>query len=180
MGITNQQYIKRIANTSIGASTLRGHPKGTIKKTQGYLEEIQLEEFCRRNSKEFGEILDKHTHALSKEIRDSSSAYWGSARKALNLLLENAAYHSVLRKEYRLDEIEPFMEIPLDRQVAEHLIECAMKRNKTLPRWKTIKDLIIDDSNVYQDFALVFAKEKECTRIQLDVLLWRNKDFRCD
>lgn len=181
MGISNKDYISRIAETSIGASTLRGHPKRTIEKVRDYLKTIKLEEFQCSTSEDFGRVLDKHTTVLSKKIKtvDPKSEYWGSARKALNLFLGSAAYHAVLRKEYRLDKIEPFMEVPLDRQVAEHLIECATKRSKTLPKWKTIKDLIIDDSNVYQDFALILAKEKECTRLQLDVLMWRNKDFRC-
>ena len=177
MGISNKDYISRIAETSIGASTLRGHPEGTIQSVRDYLKTIKLEEFQCRTGDDFGKVLDKHTAALSKKIKafDSRSEYWGSARKALNLFLGNAAYHSVLRKEYRLDRIEKYLEVPLDKQVATGLISLAEKRSLSLPKWRTIKGLLPEDSNLYQGFASSCAKELGCTRIQLDLLLWRKE-----
>lgn len=174
MGISNKDYISRIAEASIGASTLRGHPKGTIKKVRDYLKTVKLEEFRCRTSEDFGEVLDKYTTALSKKIKafDPKSEYWGSARKALNLFLGNAAYHSVLRKEYHLDPIEKFLEVPLDNQVANKLISLAREKDG-LPKWKTIKGLTPENSKLYQDFADKYAKKKGCTRIQLDLIFWR-------
>ena len=174
MGISNKDYISRIAETSIGASTLRGHPTGTIQAIRDYLKTIKLEEFQCRTGDDFGKVLDKYTTALSKKIKafDSKSEYWGSARKALNLFLGNSAYHAVLRKEYRLDQIEKFLEVPLDNQVANKLISLAGEKDG-LPRWKTIKGLTPENSKLYLDFAGKYAKKKGCTRIQLDVIFWR-------
>ena len=176
MGISNKDYISRIAETSIGASTLRGHPKETIKNVRDYLKTIKLEDFQCKTGDEFGKVLDKHTTALSKKIKalDPKSEYWGSARKALNLFLGNAAYHAVLRKEYCLDQIEKFIEVPLDNQVANKLVSLAGEKDG-LPKWKTIKGLTPENSKLYQDFANKYAKKKGCTRIQLDVIFWRNE-----
>lgn len=175
MSITNKDYIGRIAETSIGISTLRGHPSKTISTTRAYLKKLDLEDFQCATLKDFNGVLNKHTIRLSKRIRklDHNSAYWGSARKALNLFLGNAAYHAILRKEYRLDRIEKYLEVPLDKQVANGLITLAEERNEILPKWKTIKGLLPEESNLYQSFANSYAKELGCTRILLDLLLWR-------
>ena len=175
MGISNKDYVSRIAETSIGASTLRGHPTGTIQTVRDYLKTIKLEEFQCKTYDDFGKVLDKHTTVLSKKIKafDPKSEYWGSARKALNLFLGNAAYHAVLRKEYRLDQIEKFFEVPLDNQVANKLISLAGEKD-VLPKWKTIKGLTPENSKLYQGFADKYAKKKGYTRIQLDTIFWQN------
>jgi len=87
MSITINDYIRRIAETSIGISTLRGHPSNTISTTRAYLKTLKLKEFQCSNAKDFNKILDKHTIRLSKQIQKLNHrfAYWGSARKALNL-----------------------------------------------------------------------------------------------
>lgn len=174
MGISNQDWIERTAETAIGASTLRGHPPKTIFIAREYLKKIELGEFQHKNADAFGKVLDKHTVALAKKIKklDPKSEYWGSARKALNLFLGSIAYHSVLRKAYNLDRIEKFLEVPLDSQVASKLIALAEKEDE-LPKWKTIKDLKPEASKKFQNFASRYAKKTGCTRIQLDVIFWR-------
>ena len=114
MGITKEDYIRRIAEASIGVSTLRGHPANTISTTRTYLKKLGLEEFQCSNARDFNKVLDKHTIRLSKQIQklDHRFAYWGSARKALNLFLGDAAYHAILRKEFHFDRIEKYLEVP--------------------------------------------------------------------
>jgi hypothetical protein len=138
------------------------------------LKKIKLEEFQCRTAEDFDKILDKHTTTLSRKIKllDPKSEYWGSARKAINLFLAGVVYHSFLRKEYRLNQTEKFLEVPLDSQVANKLISIAGENND-LPRWNTIKRLTPEDSKQYQDFAGRYAKKIGCTRIQLDILFWR-------
>ena len=176
MSITNKHYVKRIAETSIGVSTLRGHPANTISTARDYLKELNLEEFQCSSARDFNKVLDKHTIRLSKQIQklDHRFAYWGSARKALNLFLGDAAYHAILRKEFHFDRIEKYLEVPLDSQVANGLISLAEERNVNLPTWETIRGLLSENSNLYQNFASSYAKEIGCSRIQLDLLLWRN------
>jgi hypothetical protein len=174
MSITNQQYIDRVAEISIGVSTLRGYPEGTNQVVREYLKTIKLEDFQCKADDDFLKVLDKHTIALSKMVKvlDSKSEYWGSARKSLNLFLGNVAYHSVLRKEFGFDRIEKFLEVPLDSQVANKLITLS-KREDELPKWKTIKGLTPENSKKFQDFASRYAKKIGCTRIQLDIIFWR-------
>jgi len=149
----------------------------TIATTRVYLKALKLEDFQCSNVKDFNKALDKHTIRLSKQIKklDYRFAFWGSARKALNLFLGDAAYHAILRKEYHLDQVEKYLEVPLDSQVANGLITLAEERNVNLPKWKTIRGLLPDESNLYQNFASLYAREIRCTRIQLDLLLWRKE-----
>jgi len=53
MGITNEDYTRRIAESSIGASTLRGHPANTISTTRTYLKKLKLDEFQCSNAGDF-------------------------------------------------------------------------------------------------------------------------------
>lgn len=138
---------------------------------------MTLDEFQCTSVKDFNAVLDKHTIRLSKQIKkfDYRYVFWGSARKALNIFSGNAAYHAVLRNEYRLDRIEKYLEVPLDKQVATGLISLAEERNLSLPKWKTIKGLLPENINRYQSFASSYSKEMGCTRIQLDLLFWRKE-----
>ena len=176
MGITSKDYVLRIAKTSIGSSTLRGHPQKTISTVRNFLKDIDLMDFQSSGELDFNKVLDKHTMQLCKLIQelDKKSSYWGSARKALNLFLGDVAYHAILRKDFSFDLVEKYLEVPLDSQVANRLFFVAQERNIKLPRWETIKGLTPENSAKYQSFASLYAKELRCTRIQLDVLLWGN------
>jgi hypothetical protein len=134
-----------------------------------------LEDFREIDKGTFKNLLDRHTLRLQGQIRklDNSAFYWGSARKAINIFLATACYHAVLRREYDLDKIEDYMEIPLDSQVAKKLSTEAKKREIALSQWESLKHLPKNLSEEYQKFALLYAQELKCSRVQLDVLIWR-------
>ena len=43
---------RRIANISVGASTVRGQPEGTVKKAREYLQVLNLQDFSSVTSEE--------------------------------------------------------------------------------------------------------------------------------
>lgn len=167
---------RRVANIAIGVSTLRGQgPSGIIQKARGYLSSSDfLKELKEISSKEFCSFLDKHTEKLMKQFPIGAQNNWGAARKAINVFLESAFYDRFLTKEYRLDRLEIYLELPLDSNVTK----CLMKHfGKTiLPRWNGIKKLKRKDSNLYQEYAEKLAKKKGYkARIYLDLECWRSE-----
>ena len=179
--ITNELYIKRIADIILGASTLRNHPVGTISNVRKHLRMIDLGEISGVSDTRFKEILNSHTVNIQKSIQSLDSnadndMYWGSARKALNLFFAEACYHAILRKDYKLGEIENYFEVPLDSQVAKKLCCEAEKENVQLPSWTTIKGLTLETSGLYQNYASQYARKFGFTRIQLDLIFWQPEE----
>lgn len=84
---------RRIANTSIGASTLRGQKKDSVQKARGYLVKLDLTKLKNISNSEFTRWLNERTEELQKELPEHK---WGVARKAINIFLENAFYNKFL------------------------------------------------------------------------------------
>lgn len=103
---------------------------------------------------------------------------WRLARKLLNIYIRDCVYSRLLCAHYRLEAIEPFLEVPLDSFVAKGLTAEAMERGQTrrLPKWSTIKGLERAESDLYQAFASELAAERGHARIHLDVVLWGARD----
>lgn len=160
---------------SISPAALRGHPEGTVGVAISYLLGMNLQGFKSIDEERFLSLLGEYTLRLQQEIRKISIAaqYWGSARKAINLFLENACYHTVLRAEYELDKLAAYLEVPLDNEVASGLRAAANERGIALPRWPRLKGLSPETSAKYQDFARKYANELNCLRVELDLLFWR-------
>lgn len=171
---TIQHYLNRVANTSIGSSTLRnqGSP-GVIGIARDYLRCIDLTAFANCSQPSFVELLNKHTNELQKRFPINARS-WGAARKALNIFLGEIYYHRMLCAVYNFDGIVAFLEVPLDNLVATALIERANESSLTLPKWPKIKRLTLEQSNTYQDFAEIFAKQQGpgWHRIHLDLIFW--------
>lgn len=164
---------KRVASTSIGASTARGMgPKRTIEKTRDFLMNLDLRVFTKaRNQTSFEELLNKTTDKLSRSL-PRGGQHWGSSRKFLNIFLRGALYNRYLYKAYRLRKLEPWLEVPLDRDVANGLR--SEPGGKALPRWKTVIGLDQETSKLYQNFASNIARGKNIGRVHLDLWYWRN------
>ncbi len=174
MSISIDSFQRRLANISIGITTLRGQGKGAKEAAINYLKGLPLKEFSNVNSmKQFIELLDKFTNELKDKLPNKS---WGAARKAINIFLLQSSYHSYISKEYNLEGIIPYLELPLDNPNAKRLISLAQKKDIKLD-WKNIRELTPEYSRKIQDFALKLAKEKyNCPRGHLDVIFWRSED----
>ena len=159
------------ARTSVGASTVRGQPKGTMKIARNYLSKINLTDFSRISSeKQFKQMLNEKTIKLQNIIPSQS---WGISRKVLNIFLIKVSHDKYLSKEHKLDAILDYLEVPLDnKNVKEKIIKHVRKRGDTLPTWTTIKELNQEKSDIYQSYSNKIAKEKGCKRYQLDFHWW--------
>jgi hypothetical protein len=179
---TIQQLMqKRVANISVGASTVRGQPSRTVEKAREYLQKIDLKDFIKVNGEDqFIEALDKHTINLQKELEELSSRAnehpsWGLARKVLNIFLFQAADSILLKGNgYDFDKIIFYLEVPLDNPNGKKLEGFAKDDGENLVWPKKIKLLDYKTSKAFQDYAKKYAtREKHCARCYLDLYWWR-------
>jgi len=133
---------------------------------------LDLRVFARaKNQTSFEELLDKTTEKLRLALPEYWQR-WGSSRKFLNIFLRDAFYNRYLCNVYKLRKLEPWLEIPLDRDVANGLR--SERGGKSLPAWKTVIGLDQQTSKLYQNFASHIAKKKNISRVHLDLWYWRN------
>lgn len=161
----------RIANTSVGPSTLRGQPKGSVKKAINFLKIMSLNDYFNIHKEdEFLSNLNRQTNLLKNELPSQS---WGFARKIINIFLLQATHDIYFGNGYNLKKIIPFLEVPLDNPNAKKLREFAKSTGIKLS-WSNIKNLSKEDSDSLQIFAQKIAKEKySCERCYLDYYFWR-------
>jgi|ERR1035437_6696945 hypothetical protein len=161
----------RIAQASIGPSSLRNQGKSQVIKI--------CRDFCSESMnlskytlKTFKTQLDKDTRRLLKKL-GMKETQWGTARKALNLFLRDVFYNKYLSPAYKMEMLEPLLEIPLDNQIAEKIQE--YPQGKDLP-WNRIKHTTEDENKAFQDAALLITKENKLIkhRVHLDLIFWRS------
>jgi hypothetical protein len=145
-------------------------PKGTIKSAREYLAGLDLATFEKKTESDFLAALDEATLRFT-EYLPRGGRHWGAARKFLNIFLRSAVYNRFLCEHYNLYRIEPWLEVPLDSQVAKELHN--EEGGKLLPQWNTVIGLKKETSQRYQNFAAEVAKRKKTYRVHLDVLYWR-------
>ena len=179
---------RRVANISIGASTLRNQgDSGVAGAARGFLVKLPLARLSEKTERQFNKWLNRETLRLSKQFKGGAKNNWGAARKAINIFLENAFYDRFLSEEYGLQKLEDMLEIPLDSNVAKGLKKdwkTYLKKHKIdpdsykLPQWESIKGLRVEDSDEFQACAHKVAKSEPNYRyrIYLDLKYWRPKD----
>jgi hypothetical protein len=162
----------RVAETCVGASSLRNQgASGVLKAVREHFAKMPLDKFVVSTEERFLDALNNETDKL-RLLLPPSAQNWGTARKAINLFLRDALYNQYLSKHYGLDRIETFLEIPLDGDVAGALHNL---KDDDLPRWKSIKSLGENDSNLYQAKARRYAQKLGVNRVHLDLIWWRAK-----
>ena len=102
---------------------------------------------------------------------------WGyphESLKTLNIYIRGFVYSRMLCAQYRLEAIEPFLELPRDSFTGKALNAEAKARGQThrLPSWRSIKGLEREESDRFQAFASELAEERGHVRVHLDVLMW--------
>ncbi len=170
---------RRVAQTCIGASSMRnqGAP-GVVEAARNYLEhEVELGAFVIAMAAEqaYRRFLDRHTQRMVARLPKGGRS-WGAARKGLNLFFRDVCYNTMLahtlglpRSARALDKAMRWMEVPLDKDVAMALRrECG-----ELPPWPSIRKLDPGTSAVYQAAAKGLAMDYGVSRIQLDLIFWR-------
>jgi hypothetical protein len=170
MGYPLTEAIQRyVAITSVGASTVRGSPKGTVDAARRFLTELSLRQFGVSDEGLFHRRLSQATEDLRRAL-PRTRRDWALARKLLNIFLHNAFYNFHLRQRNRLAAAEYFFEVPVDSAVARGLRrECP---NGTFAPWPGLKKLDQRGHAVYQTHAATLAKRKGIARVYLDAVLW--------
>ncbi len=161
-----QQYV---AITSVGASTVHGYPKNTVKKSREFLKKLPLGQFGVKDELEFRQCLDKATERLKKEL-PRGARKWALSRKILNIFLHNAFYNHYLCKQYSLHLAEGFFEVPVDSLVARGVRKEFPKEK--FGRWPGLKGLTKAKHRRYQHHAKLLATKWGLARVHLDAVLW--------
>jgi len=159
---------ERIAILAIGPSALRnqGAP-GVVGAAREYLKHLNLENFQVDSPKAFRTRLANETEKL-REAFPAGTRHWGAARKALNIFLRDAVYNRYLWERYNFGDLEAWLEVPLDSEVAKGLQ--SEPEGSLLPKWPGVKYLSQDVSNEYQDVAERVARRRRSARVHLDLL----------
>jgi len=142
-----------------------------ITNARRFLKNVDLQEFKVRNEKLFRERLDAATGTLAAHFPKGARENWGAARKVLNIFLRDVLYNRYLCSHFGFDDIEHWLEVPLDGHVAKGLQ--TRNRGKRLSRWPGIKWLKREVSEEYQQAAIRIAKEEKIAPVHLDLVFWR-------
>lgn len=174
------QIHKRISIISVGASALRNQgASGIIKIARDYFFQIDIDEFVRALETKctYNLFLNEHTEGLISNFPENGKS-WGAARKGLNLFFREIAYNKFFSDYYdfprdfvEFNEKFNFLEVPLDRDVALSIYN---ETDMILPKWKSIKTLTQESSDLYQVAANKIAESEKTARVNLDLKYWRN------
>ena len=159
----------KVAIAAVGPSALRGQGEGVLRTSQDFLARMSLARVPKSSEKRYRLWLDRQTELLLNSLPIKNRP-WGAARKAINLFLRDALYNKYLSKQFKLQSIETWLEVPLDSVVAKGL-KLHSNRGK-LPRWPGLKNLKPDISKGFQAFASKQAILKGIARVHLDMYLW--------
>lgn len=165
----------RAAMLAIGRSTLRsqGAP-GVVVAARRFLRKVDLRLFSVDTNEQFLSVLDTQTLLLASQFPDGGRGNWGAARKSLNIFLRDVFYCRPLCEHYKLDGLEPWLEVPLDSNVYLGLMSDI---TKAYTPWPGVKALTPADSAELQSTAFAVAKSFGVARVHLDVRYWRKTAF---
>lgn len=171
-----KNYIKllqeRTGQLAIGRSTLRkqGAP-GVIDTARSYLQKMNLKPLKNIDSEDkYQKFLNRHTNSLANSFPAGAKGNWGAARKAINIFMRDCLYNLYLCTEYSIQVLEPWLEVPLDKDVGKKLNE----NDPNLPKWKSIKYLKGEVSDKFQTSAQKLGEKEGVSRVHLDIKFWRN------
>lgn len=139
-----------------------------------FLADLKLIELGDVTGEQYKEWLDRQTDILRSTFPEGAQDNWGAARKAINVFLEEAFHNKFLVKEYGLNRLAEFLELPLDSKVVMKIKEESQKYGIRfdLGRWRGIKNLTAEQSARFQQCAAALATKRGIRRIYLDLWYW--------
>lgn len=169
----NRVLLARTVEAAIGPSSLRNQgSKCVIERARDYLRGLDYHRFVSNKRQDFDNELNIHTNQL-KHFFPKGARHWGSARKALNLVLRDILYNKYLDKQYHFHRIEKWLELPLDSYVAKAL---RMRMKNKIPKWIGVIHLKPEENSIFQNAAREMAREMDLNPIHLDIYLWREME----
>jgi hypothetical protein len=167
---------ERTAELSVGASTVRNAgARGVVRASRRALKSVNLAKFAVGTRSRFLKALERETQKVRLKL-PPGARHWGVARKVLNIFLRSCVYSRLIARAYGLSQVERWLELPLDSQVANGIHVCS---RMALPRWQTIKGLESDVSVCYQNAAASLARRLRVHPIHLETCWWREDLDRC-
>ena len=148
---------------------MRNQGAGVLHAVHAYLDRLDLSLIQKMDKAGYIEWLDCHTAALVKELPVKHKP-WGAARKALNLFIRTSLYNRYLSGQFKLENVEKWLEIPLDSAVAHGLKKEAGRGR--LPQWPGLKRLPREISDRFQEVAQSLAALRNISTVHLDMYLW--------
>lgn len=177
----NRVFLQKLqrftAEAMISSSALRKvGAAGAVKCARVYLSSITFSGLDRFTRFDYLLWLNRNTERLRDEF-PAGAQKWGPARKAINIFMRSIVYTSPLADEYRLRNLLPYLEVPLDSNTGSALAD--EPEGAELPKWKSVVGLTPDLSNEYQAAALRVARRMGVHRADLDVYYWRPPRAKC-
>jgi hypothetical protein len=158
------------AVSAVPGNALRNQGKGLAPEIQKLLAALDLRSIPANCQRSYDDWLDRTTTEILSRLKAEGRS-WGAVRKALNLFIRACICDHYLRREYHLERIEPFAEIPLDSKVSKALGRLAGRGQ--LPLWQGLKRLTPEENRRFQAFAGQYAKQSGLPdRVYVDNLLW--------
>ncbi len=165
---------------SISASAVRSQGSGTAEIARAFLaDELSLSTLRVSSESAYLHRLDSLTVGLQRRLRGKARSF-GLARKLLNIFIRDCVYSRPLCLHFRLEQIEPYLEVPLDGIVGKRLREAALEQGQgqRVPRWQSIRALTRAESDQYQSFASELSARRKLARVHLDVTFWGFRESR--
>jgi len=163
-----KQMQHKVAVSAVPLSAVRAQGAGVLGASQNFLKRLRLAKIPRSEIA-FRQWLNRQTYSLVDQLPVPYRP-WGTARKVINLFLRDALYNKYLARAFKLNQLQRWLEIPLDGAVAKGLKQKAGRGN--LPPWLGLKKLTRSESDPFQEYALLWAKEARTYRVHLDIFLW--------
>ncbi|MGM9485567.1 hypothetical protein ACS5PN_30540 [Roseateles sp. NT4] len=164
------------AIAAVGGSTLMSQSgEGRVDRARLFLlKHMPLANLASLSADEFAQALNAKTTALAKDLPrpDDGKPNWGAARKVLNIYLRMCVMNKDLHPAFKLAAVEPFLEVPLDRQVVAKLDAAGGTKHAKTFKIKTLSPAL---SAELQANALAVSKRKGRHRYELDVLYWNQQ-----
>ncbi|MEX0752676.1 MAG: hypothetical protein WD073_07095 [Xanthobacteraceae bacterium] len=166
---------RRVAGAAVTPSAARNMgPEGTIRAARKFLAEKVSLDKVGRSGAGYAKLLDELTSSLVEALPKGK---WGAARKFLNIFVRDAASNFYLREKFGLHRVEKFLEVPVDRHVAQFLREQEREQENegVLPKWKSVISLSSEQNKMYQNASKKFAKKENIDPIHVDIIAWRKE-----
>jgi len=180
--MTDNEFIRDLqrftALSAVNVTALRRQGVGVIGRIQDYLAKLDLSGLSALHDEDgFGLWLQNTTQGMVSS-KGGPEIRWGAARKALNLFLRDALYSKYLSRQYVLEHVEKWLEVPLDSVVAQYLKREAGRGQ--LPVWNGLRHLRPEESEQFQRYASRLARQRGLARVHLDVGIWVNNRVQSD
>ena len=178
-----EEQLRHSVRACFSTSPLRGQgPKDGIQALRRYMNEhAWIKPFRNATRAQYQRELDKLTENLAQVLKACEGGWynWGGPRKVLNILFRSIAERDTLAAHYEVDDLKPYLEVPLDSEMIKFLKRQMQSGGYPqtdqagLKEWTTIKECDARRNALIQAVAADVATHVSCDRYQLDFFAWR-------